>query len=224
MAHNFQYTLYINSYLSTYIYTRIKEVAMCDYEVETGPLPTTPCTLRSGLDSEIIFRGRNWESWNGADWCRAIESRTGPRAYFNLRRLQRRRGLKPRRRRKRGSIWSRRKWKEEEQRGEREREREIHRLSSIVESDAIRNEIGFSVGHSVLLSKYPNRFSRKGVGIRSVAAFSIPSVPFLFVPCTLARKLQAPRLSCSCTSRTCTWMETAMPTPPVLLLIRSSPF
>lgn len=109
-------------------------------------------------------------------------------------------------------------------REEKEREREIHRLSSIVESDAIRNEIGFSVGHSVLLSKYPNRFSRKGVGIRSVAAFSIPSVPFLFVPCTLARKLQAPRLSCSCTSRTCTWMETAMPTPPVLLLIRSSPF
>lgn len=100
--------------------------------------------------------------------------------------------------------------KEEMERGrterekEGEREREIHRLSSIVESDAIRNEIGFSVGHSVLLSKYPNRFSRKGVGIRSVAAFSIPSVPFLFVPCTLARKLQAPRLSCSCTSRTCT--------------------
>lgn len=119
--------------------------------------------------------------------------------------------------------------KEEMERGrterERERERGIHRLSSIVESDAIRNEIGFSVGHSVLLSKYPNRFSRKGVGIRSVAAFSIPPVPFLFVPpCTLARKLQAPRLSCSCTSRTCTWMETAMPTPPALLLIRSSPF
>lgn len=183
----------------------IKEVATCDYRVETGPLLTYTVYMLCSWDStwKLFSKGTKLVlKWSGSVSSGRVAERTGRLPQFETFAEARSGGLKLRQRRKRGSIWSRRKWKEEEQRG---RERGIHRLSSIVESDAIRNEIGFSVGHSVLLSKYPNRFSRKGVGIRSVAAFSIPSVPFLFVPpCTLARKLQAPRLSCSCTSRTCT--------------------